>query len=200
MKKMIVAFVAGFAIICCGAEPVAPFRADRNSTSILTRTSLDLHVIAMSKFVEPVTLHLRNGQTDVIALPIKIENNSHQTVTANIAHEWFGGIWPKTDLGAAVRRFDDTSTWRWRAYELYLVGESGERIRPTVWKPGQNHEFLVRLNWPGTVSQPNISPMIETGAWGKYVVKISLVFKHGTNTEYFESQEILITVREKHHQ
>jgi hypothetical protein len=51
-------------------------------------------------------------------------------------------------------------------------------------------------------------PLVEAGSEGRYVVKVTLIFRRGTNpaklrvgtdSEYFESQEIEFTVRKPQH-
>lgn len=197
MKAMILVFAACFAFTCSGADPVAPFQTQSDRPPVVRQTTLDIRISAVTNIIAPASLQHTNDRTDTLALPIRIANRSQQVITARIAHEWYGGEWPPTDLGAAVRRIDDPFG-KWRASEVYLVGELGTRIEPTVWQPGQSREFLLRMNWHGTGSVHGL-PLIETGRPGKYAVKLSLVFKSGADSEYFESQEIAITVREKHH-
>jgi hypothetical protein len=198
MKGKILVFAASFALACYGADPAAPFQTQSGRTPVVQHTLLDIRISAVTNIVAPVLVQHTNDRYDTLALPIRIENRSHQVITARIAHEWYGGEWPPTDLGAAVRLVGDTSG-KWRGSEVYLVGELGSRIEPTVWQPGQSHEFLLRMNWHGTGSVEG-TPLIDAGATGKYAVKLSLIFKSGVDSEYFESQEIEITVREKHHE
>jgi hypothetical protein len=47
---------------------------------------------------------LTNGKTKVLSLPVAIENDSPTAITTSLAHEWYGGIWPPTDLYVAVRK------------------------------------------------------------------------------------------------
>jgi hypothetical protein len=138
-------------------------------------------------------MQLTNGRADVLAVPVRIENRSTQVISATIAHEWYGGEWPPTDLGAAVRRAAENS---WRTSEIYLLGEFGGLTKPTVWKPGERHQFLLRLNWPGTGSQHG-TPLINDSAPGKYLMKLSMLFKSGDQSQIFESQEFEFTVRDK---
>ena len=141
----------------------------------------------------------------VLVLPILIENRSRQVITDWIGHEWYGGNLPITQFGASVRRIDFPATG-WRTSEAYLVGEV-PAFDPTVWQPGQSHVLAIRLNYPGT-GQRHMMPLVEAGSEGRYVVKVTLIFRRGTDpaklrvgtdSEYFESQEIEFTVRKQQH-
>ena len=197
MKRVILAFITGFAFVCRGADPVAPFQTQSGQPPVVRHTTLDIRISAVTNIIAPISLQHTNDRTDTLALPIRIENRSHQVIMALITHEWYGGEWPPTDLGAAVRRVGDTSG-KWRASEVYLVGELGSREAATVWQPGESHEFLLRLNWHGTGSVEG-EPLIENGSPGKYAIKVSLVFKSDAGSEYFESPDIELTVNDKHH-
>jgi hypothetical protein len=197
MRAMILVFAAGLTLACSGAEPSAPFQSQSGRPPVVRPTTLDVRFSAVTNIIAPVSLQHTNGKarTLTLALPIRIENRSQQVITARIAHEWYGGEWPQTDLGAAVKKSEDASE-EWRASEVYLVGELGGRTEPNVWQPGQSHDFLIRMNWRGTASVYGM-PLIENDAPGKYAVKLSLVFKTGADTEYVKSQQIEITVRDK---
>ena len=84
--------------------PVPPYRSPGNYSLqppvIVQPTALDLRISVVTNAIAPVSLQLSNGLTDVLELPIRIENRSPRTITANLAHEGFGGEWPDTGLGA----------------------------------------------------------------------------------------------------
>ncbi len=185
-------------------KPTGPFRASGNITAPppagLRRTELDVRITALTKVIAPVSKRLTNGQTDVLELPIRIENRSDQTISANIAREWHGGNWPPTDLGAAVRPLGNKSG-KWRTSEVYLSGERGSKEATTVWKPGETHDFVLRMNWPGTGSVHG-QPLIEANSPGKYAVRISLIFRVGElyrwgflTAQYVVSPEMEINVQ-----
>jgi hypothetical protein len=174
--------------------PVTPFN-ERTHGDGLQQSKLDVRISGLTNAIAPVSKRLANGRTDVLELPIRIENCSTQTITASIAHEWFGGIWLPTDLGAAVRRVDEPNC-RWHAELVYLSGELGIEIEPTIWEPGQSHAFVLRMNWPGTGSK-GCWPLMDAKAAGKYTVRFSLVFKAGKMKEYAVSPAMQIEVREK---
>ena len=174
-------------------EVEPPFGEHWNYPSEPRRTSLDIRIAAINDSIAPISKQLTNGRTDVLELPIRIENRAKETITANIAHEWYGGIWPTTDLGASVKKLGDKSNRRWPS-EVFLSGELGSEEPATVWKPGESHDFVLRMNWPGTGSCP-ARPLINADALGKYAVCISLVFKANHSTEYVISPPMEIEVR-----
>ena len=174
--------------------PVPPF-GGWTHTDGLQQSELDVRISVLTNAIAPVSKRLTNGRTDVLELPIRIENCSTQTFTASIAHEWFGGEWPPTDLGAAVKRADEPSC-RWHAQSVYLSGELGIETEPSIWEPGQSHAFVLRMNWPGTGSK-GCWPLMDAKAAGKYTVRFSLVFKAGDLKEYAVSPAMQVEVREK---
>src|SRR6266568_4412498 len=176
-------------------EPTAPFNIMFRPKVGVSNTALDLRITAMTNRIAAMPMALKNGRAEVLALPIRIDNHSHRTIRAEIAHEWFGGIWPPTDLGAAVRRIDDPMD-KWRASEVYLVGQLGTLTVPTVWEPGQSHDFVLRMNWPGTGSI-RAKPLMDISKPSQYVVKVSLIFKAGESFEYAESPPMEIKVTAK---
>ncbi len=185
----------------------APFRASGNLTARppagLRRTTLDLRISAIKNAITPVSGRRDNKQSDVLELPIRIENRSAETITANVAHEWHGGEWPPTDLGAAVRSAGD-KPGKWKTSEVYLSGELGSKEATTVWKPGESRDFVLRMNWPGTTTRSQSVPLINAGAPGKYTVRVSLIFRAGElyqlglkTPQYIVSPDMEIEVREK---
>jgi hypothetical protein len=74
--------------------------------------------------IRPRELLLVNGKTQVLSISVAIENHSGTVITATIAHEWYGGLWPPTDLYVAVKkRVEKHEVWVHRPG--YLVGELG---------------------------------------------------------------------------
>ena len=118
-------------------------------------------------------------------LPIRIVNCSLVTIGAKTAHEWHSGEWPPTDLGAAVRPLDDKSG-NWRVSKVYVSGERGGETG-AEWGPGQSHDFLLRMNRPGTGSVRG-QPLMDAGDAGKYAVRISLVFRGAQETRSMSSR------------
>lgn len=174
------------------AGPMGPF-SERTSKS-LPLTSLDLRISVVSKTITPVPKRLANGLTKVLELPIRIENFSTETIDSRISHEWYGGITIGNSLGAAVKKTNKSFGW-WRTWSVYLSGEIGTMPESTIWKPGQSHEFLLRMNWPGT-AEAGVWPLINATEPGKYDVRFSLVFTARGKSEYVVSPTTEIEVRE----
>ncbi len=136
------------AAVVSGAEELSPFLRFLRPVDAfpnLHNTTLDLRITAVTNVVAPVSMRFKNGPAEVFGLPIRIENRSGKTITAIIAHEWYGGLWPPTDLRAAAKRAEAPPEY-WQASEVFLVGELDTITQPTVWQPGQSHEFLVHMN------------------------------------------------------
>jgi hypothetical protein len=138
-----------------------------------------------------IEMLLTNGKTKVLSLPVAIENDSPTAITTNLAHEWYGGIWPPTDLYVAVRKESERGPV-WVEGPGYLVGEKGSADSPTKIEAGKKTSLEIRLNWPGTGSVPLLSPLIKDSEPGKYTIKLLLIFKAGASTEFVESPEIEI--------
>ena len=66
--------------------PVPPF-GGWTHTDGLQQSELDVRISVLTNAIAPVSKRLTNGRTDVLELPIRIENCSTQTFTASIAHE-----------------------------------------------------------------------------------------------------------------
>ena len=136
---------------------------------------------------------LTNGKTKVLSLSVAIENDSPTAITANLAHEWYGGLWPPTDLYVAVRKESERGPV-WEEGPGYRVGEKGSADSLMTIEPGESRSIEIRLNWPGTGSEPLLSPLIKDSEPGKYVIKLLLIFKAGAPTEFVASPEIEIEV------
>ena len=78
---------------------------------------------------------------------------------------------------------------------VYLTGEEGHMTKPTVWRPGEYHDFLLRMDWPGTGSCP-ADPLIDAKRLGEYWIGVTLVLKNGDHAEYCESPAMDVTVVE----
>ena len=66
----------------------------------------------------------------VLVLPLQITNRSSQTLRADLAHEWFGGLWPPTDLYVYQPAIFDALV------PVFLEGETG-KANPLVWRAGE---------------------------------------------------------------
>lgn len=133
------------------------------------------------------------GLLPVLSLPIAITNTSKHEMRMTLAHEWYGGIWPSTDLYVAVQPSGAKEVF-WSDAPGYQVGESGSADSPVRLKPGETKTFDIRLNWPGTGSVPT-EPLIDESRPGEYSIKFLLFFKLADSEEYVESQVVNIEVQ-----
>jgi len=132
------------------------------------------------------------GMLPVLSLPVAIANSSARQIKMNLAHEWYGGVWPSTDLYVAVQPTDGKDKF-WLEAPGYRVGEKDSADALVILKPGETKTFDIRLNWPGTGSIPT-EPLIDESKPGKYSIKFRLFFKANGSQEYIESQAAEIEV------
>ena len=192
-SRLMVLLLASGTVSLTAGEMDSPFRYEGEPP----QTQLDLRVGAVATHIAPAPIPMNTAKEDVLVLPILVENRSSETITAKLAHEWYGGRWPPTDLQAATRRSTDPAG-KWEVQPVFLVGEDGSRTPPTIWKPGQSHVFALRLNWRGTGSIM-ASPLIDANAPGKYQVRVAFTFKTAGSSEYYESPVMEVVVAEKGH-
>ena len=159
----------------------------------MKRTKLDLRITNGAQKIRAVTESRALGQQAILSLPVRIENRSKRTIAAYVANEWYGGEWPQTDLYASVRKSGEQSS-RWVSHEVYVAGETGH-VAAYTWRPGDAHEFSLRLNWPGTGSMPG-GLLLSESAPGKYSLKVFLIFRSANDYgfEYAESPEMELEV------
>src|SRR5215470_6423692 len=112
---------------------------------------------------------LTNGKTQVLSIPVSLENWSSDEITSTISHEWYGGIHSPTDLYAAVRVLVEGKEI-WEIQQVYLEGELGSSEGVTTLLPGGKKNLLVRLNWPGTGSV-SVEPLIKETDVGEHMLK-----------------------------
>ena len=136
-------------------------------------------------------MNLAWGRLPVLSIPVAITNSSAHDIRINLAHEWYGGIWPPTDLYVAGKPEGAEGSF-WSDGPGYQVGEKGSAGSLVVLKPRETKTFDIRLNWPGTGSVPT-EPLIEK-KFGKYSIKFLLFFKAKGSEEYMESQAMEIEV------
>jgi hypothetical protein len=158
-------------------------------------SSHDIRLIAEDTRAVVREMLLTNGKTKVLILPVAIENASSIPIMAGLQHEWYGGIWPPSDLYVAVRKESDSGAI-WIERPGYLVGEESADSLTTI-EPGERRSVEMRLNWPGTGSVQT-SPLIKESEPGKYTIKLLLIFKADPSMEFVgefvESDEIEIKV------
>jgi hypothetical protein len=131
-----------------------------------------LHVFlhAVSRRLHFSPLIGANGMTNVVGLRVDIKNRSASTISALLNHEWYGGLWPDSDIQLEVRPRRRGSVWR-RA-PGFLLAERGNENNVMVG-PGNRIRVVIRLNWPGTGSI-EMEPLIKKS--GEYLVRLRLSF------------------------
>ena len=192
-----IAVLVSLATLCLG-QTIGKQSAPEAFSKLLQRrpamsSSRDIKLIAEDTRAVVREMLLTNGKTKVLSLPVAIENDSPTAITTSLAHEWYGGLWPPTDLYVAVRKESERGPV-WAEGPGYLVGEKGSADSPTKIEAGKKMPIEIRLNWPGTGSVTLLSPLIKDSEPGKYTIKLLLIFKAGESTEFVESPEIEIEV------
>jgi hypothetical protein len=109
-----------------------------------------------------------------LVLPVTITNRSSQDVVTRPAHEWHGGEWPPTDLYASVTpaRAKEPTPFA----PAFLAGEDDKATPGTTIAAGKSVTVELRMDWPGTGSQPAV-PFMARSASGSYKVRVLLVFE-----------------------
>ena len=122
----------------------------------------------------------KNGLT----LSVKIVNHSAQEITTRMAHEWHGDEWPATDLYASATHVQAKQASP--LAPVFLKGEQQGETKPTRIAPGKSIEVELRMDWPGTGSQPAV-PLLSSSQ-SEANVRVLMVFDAGdTAREYAAS-------------
>jgi hypothetical protein len=122
----------------------------------------------------------KNGLT----LSMKIVNHSAQEITTRLTHEWHGGEWPSTDLYASATHVQAKQAKP--LVPVFLLGEHQHEAKPTRIAPGKSIVVELRMDWPGTGSQP-AAPLLSA-TQSEANVRMLLVFDAGgTAREYVAS-------------
>jgi hypothetical protein len=119
-----------------------------------------------------------------LILSVKIVNHSKEEITTRLTHEWHGGEWPATDLYASATH---VQAKRPKSLEpVYLKGEkSSDETKLTRIAPGKSVTVELRMDWPGTGSQP-ATPLLSSES--ESFVRVLMVFDAGGNArEYVAS-------------
>jgi hypothetical protein len=133
-----------------------------------------------------------NGDISVLSIPVEIKNSSSQTISMNLAHEWYGGIAPLTDFYVAALVTNWEKKLFWYAQPAYQVGNLGI-INNTILKPKESTTIDVRLNWHGTGSSPT-EPLIDEFIPSKHTIQFLLFFKTRVSEEYLVTEKFTIDV------
>lgn len=183
------------------AQPLILSAADVQSSDAFSRqlqdtrakrTSSAISLAPRSSRISPRLMNLAWGKLPVLSIPVAVTNTSAHQISMNLAHEWYGGIWPPTDLYVAVQQGYGKGKV-WSNAPGYRVGEKGTANNLVTLKPGETKTFDVRINWPGTGSIPT-EPLIDESKPGKYSIKFLLFFEAGGSERYVESQAAEIEV------
>src|SRR2546422_10924472 len=157
------------------------------------KSTLNVQIVPEATTLHSRELLLVNGKTQVLSIPTAIENHSETTIVTTIAHEWYGGLWPPTDLYVVVKKRTEQDKV-WLSSPGYLVGELGSTGSFTRVEQGGRRSLDIRLNWPGTGSCPT-QPLIRDSEPGPYLIKFLLFFKAKNELRQFiETPEIEIEV------
>jgi hypothetical protein len=184
-----------------GKQPVVLPAAEGQSSDAFSReledkrarrTSSAISLSPQRRNIRPRLMNLAWGRLPVLALPVTITNSSAHEIRMNLAHEWYGGIWPPTNLYVAAQPAGSEAKF-WSSGPGYLLGEKGSAQTLITLKPGETKTFDIRLNWPGTGSIPT-EPLIDESKPGRYSIKFLLFFKANGSEEYVESQAAEIEV------
>jgi hypothetical protein len=117
-----------------------------------------------------------------LTLSVKIANESADEIMATLAHEWHGGEWPPTCLYASVTPADEKKVQPF--VPAYRLGEDPAAAREFAVAADKDISLDVRMDWPGTGSQPG-TPLMKSGR--KYKVRLLLVFKADGLEQYAAS-------------
>jgi hypothetical protein len=124
----------------------------------------------------------KNGLT----LSVKIVNHSAQEITTRLAHEWHGGEWPSADLYASA-----TNVQAKQAKPLvpvFLKGEQQREAKLTRIAPGKSIMVELRMDWPGTGSQP-AAPLLSPSE-SEANVRVLMVFDTGGNAREYAASAV----------
>ncbi len=193
LSNLIVLAIIAFTVLGQNVNTKSVFSRIIESRKAPVESSL-VRIMPEKTTLSSIEKQLKNGKTQVLSIPIAIENWRSDEVKSNISHEWYGGIHPPTDLYAAVKTLDYEGKEIWIAQHVYVEGELGSSAGDTILLPGEMKKLLIRLNWPGTGSV-SVEPLIKETDVGEHILKFLLIFKSGEKICYVESPEIKIRVK-----
>jgi len=158
-----------------------------------TGPNAEIVISPLRRVIKARDMNLAWGKRAVLSIPIEIRNNSAKPIQTSLSHEWYGGIWPPTDLHVVLVQTDDSHpAWSSPAYQ---VGERGSADSKLTVKSGESISLDIRLNWPGTGSVP-ASPLISASSPGHYTIKFLLYFTEGDREMYAKSADLDIDVQD----
>ena len=160
------------------------------------RSRLDIRISA-AKQASVVSGTQGLKPANILVLPVEITNASQQPITATLAHEWYGGEWPPTDLyGRIVSDADpgsDAPGGRIDVTQVYRAGETGSAERPTTIEPGKSISLQLRVDWAGTGSVHGTS-LLSAGKPGPCRLRFLLIFESQGQRQFVQSPVLNVTV------
>ena len=124
----------------------------------------------------------RNGLT----LSVKIVNHSTREITTRLAHEWHGGEWPSTDLYASATHVQAKQAKP--LVPVFLKGEQKREVKLTRIAPEKSLVVELRMDWPGTGSQP-AAPLLSSSE-SESKVRVLMVFDTGGNAREYAASAV----------
>lgn len=124
----------------------------------------------------------KNGLT----LSVKIVNHSAQEIATHLTHEWHGGEWPSTDLYASATHVQAKQAKP--LVPVFLKGEQQGEAKLTRIAPGKSVVVELRMDWPGTGSQP-AAPLLPPSA-SESNVRVLMVFDAGGNAREYAASAV----------
>jgi hypothetical protein len=123
-----------------------------------------------------------------LILSVKIVNHSDKEITTRLAHEWHGGEWPATDLYASATHVQAKKQPK-SLEPVYLKGEkSSDETKLTRIAPGKSVTVELRMDWPGTGSQP-ATPLLSSSESESFV-RVLMVFDAGHNAREYAASAV----------
>jgi hypothetical protein len=114
-------------------------------------------------------------------LSVSIVNHSAHEITTRPTHEWHGGEWPLTDLYASATPVQAKQAER--LAPVFLKGEQQGEAELTRIAPGKSVAVELRMDWPGTGSQP-ATPLLARSE-SEATVRVLMVFDAGGNAREY---------------
>jgi hypothetical protein len=124
-----------------------------------------------------------------LVLPVTIFNDAARDITTKLAHEWHGGSWPSTDLAASVT--PKTTPKAVPFHPAFLIGEQDKLTEKTIVPAKKSVTVEVRMDWPGTGSDPT-EPFMSPKASGRYRVRLMLMFEADQQRQFIASPEQMV--------
>jgi hypothetical protein len=121
-----------------------------------------------------------------LTLSVNIANRSAHEVTARLAHEWHGGEWPATGLYASATHVQAKQAKP--LVPVFLEGEQRAEAELTRIAPGKSVAVDVRMDWPGTGSQPAVPLLSPSDSESN--VRVLMVFDAGGKAREYAASAV----------